>query len=49
MASASGTTVTAIAQLVPAHEDTAPDVIRAFNEKGLAALDPRWAGGRPPD
>ena len=23
------------------------DVIHAFNERGLAALDPRWAGGRP--
>ncbi|MGH3376180.1 MAG: IS630 family transposase [Actinoallomurus sp.] len=47
MASASGTTVTAIAALVQAHEDTVRDVIHAFNEKGLAALDPRWAGGRP--
>ncbi|MEU9993054.1 helix-turn-helix domain-containing protein [Streptomyces sp. NPDC048045] len=46
-ASASGTTVTAIARLVAAHEDTVRDVIHAFNEKGLAALDPRWAGGRP--
>ena len=23
------------------------DVIHAFNAKGLAALDPQWAGGRP--
>ena len=23
------------------------DVIHLFNAKGLAALDPRWAGGRP--
>jgi len=23
------------------------DVIHLFNQKGLAALDPRWAGGRP--
>jgi transposase len=23
------------------------DVIHAFNQRGLAALDPRWAGGRP--
>jgi len=22
-------------------------VIHAFNAQGLAALDPRWAGGRP--
>jgi transposase len=47
MASASGTPVPAIAKLVAAHEDTVRDVIHAFNEKGLAALDPRWAGGRP--
>src|SRR5256886_15227082 len=47
MASASGTTVPAIARLVAAHQDTVRDVIHAFNEKGLAALDPQWAGGRP--
>jgi len=47
MASASGTRVPAIARLVAADEDTVRDVIHAFNEKGLAALDPRWAGGRP--
>ena len=38
MASASGTTVPAIARLVAAHEDTVRDVIHAFNERGLAAL-----------
>ena len=47
MASASGTLVPAIARLVAADEDTVRDVIHAFNAKGLAALDPRWAGGRP--
>jgi transposase len=47
MASASGTRVPAIARLVAADEDTVRDVIHAFNAKGLAALDPRWAGGRP--
>jgi transposase len=47
MASASGTPVPAIARLVAADEDTVRDVIHAFNDKGLAALDPRWAGGRP--
>ena len=47
MASASGTTVPAIARLVAADEDSVRDVVHAFNEKGLAALDPRWAGGRP--
>ena len=47
MASASGTPVGAIARLVAADEDTVRDVIHLFNEKGLAALDPQWAGGRP--
>lgn len=45
LASASGTPVSAIARLVAADEDTVRDVIHAFNERGLAALDPRWAGG----
>ena len=47
LASASGTPVQAIARLVAADEDTVRDVIHAFNQWGLAALDPRWAGGRP--
>jgi transposase len=47
LASASGTPVPAIARLVAAHEDTVRDVIHAFNARGLAALDHRWAGGRP--
>ena len=47
MASASGTLVPAIARLVAADEDTVRDVIHLFNAKGLAALDPGWAGGRP--
>jgi transposase len=47
MASASGTPISAIARLVAADEDTVRDVIHAFNERGLAALDPQWAGGRP--
>src|SRR5438067_1803074 len=47
MASASGTPAPAIARLVAADEDTVRDVIHAFNEKGLPALDPQWAGGRP--
>ena len=44
MASASGTLVPAIARLVAADEDTVRDGIHTFNAKGLAALDPRWAG-----
>ena len=47
MASAAGTLVPAIARLVAAGEGTVRDVIHVFNAKGLAALDPRWAGGRP--
>ena len=47
LASASGTPVSAIARLVAADEDTVRDVIHAFNQRGLAALDPQWAGGRP--
>src|SRR2546421_7883127 len=47
MASASGTLVPAIARLGAADEDTVRDVIHLFNQKGLAALDPQWAGGRP--
>jgi Winged helix-turn helix len=35
--------VPSIARLVAADEDTVRDVIHAFNEKGLAALDPQWA------
>lgn len=47
MASASGTPVASIARLVAAHEDTVRELIHTFNEIGLDALDPRWAGGRP--
>jgi transposase len=47
MASASGNTNEAIAALVAADPDTVRDVIHTFNDRGLACLDPRWAGGRP--
>src|SRR4051812_47178914 len=47
LASASGNTVPAIARLVAADEDTVREVIHRFNELGMGALDPRWAGGRP--
>ena len=47
MASASGTLVPAIARLVAADEDKVRDVIHAFNARGLAALGPQRAGGRP--
>src|SRR3954471_9928419 len=41
MASSSGTPVSAIARLLAADEDTVPDVIQAFNERGW----PRWTLG----
>ena len=47
LASSAGTLVPAIARLVAADEDTVRDVIHAFNARGLDALDPQWAGGRP--
>ncbi len=46
LASAGGNRVPVSAQLVQADEDTVRDVIHRFNEIGMAALDPRWAGGR---
>jgi transposase len=50
LASSSGTPVPAVARLVAADDDTVRDVIRALNQRGLAALDPQWAGGvSPPD
>lgn len=47
MASASGNTVPAIAKLVVTSEDRVREMIHRFNEKGMASLDPQWAGGRP--
>ena len=47
LASSAGTPVPAIARLIAADEDTVRDVIHAFNQRGLDALDPQWAGGRP--
>jgi hypothetical protein len=47
LASSSGTPVPAIARLVAADQDTVRDVIHAFNQRGLTALDPHWAGGAP--
>src|SRR3954463_3690036 len=47
LASAGGNSVPVIARLVAADEDTVRAVIHRFNELGMGALDPRWAGGRP--
>jgi len=47
LASAGGNSVPVIARLVAADEDTVREVIARFNELGMKALDPHWAGGRP--
>lgn len=47
LASAGGSRVSVIAQLVQADEGTVRDVFHWFNKVGLACLDPMWAGGRP--
>lgn len=46
-ASAGGNTVPVIARLVQTSEDRVREMIHRFNERGMASLDPRWAGGRP--
>lgn len=47
LASAGGNTVPVIARLVQAAPDRVREVIHDFNARGLEALDPKWAGGRP--
>ena len=47
MASASGTPVPAIARLVAADNGHRPGCDPRVQRAGLAAVDPRWAGGRP--
>ena len=46
-ASAGGNTVPVIARLVVTSEDRVREMIHRFNDKGMASLDPQWAGGRP--
>lgn len=46
-ASAGGNTVPVIARLVATSEDRVREMIHRFNDKGMASLDPQWAGGRP--
>ena len=48
LASAGGNSVPVIAKLVHTSPDRVREMIHAFNQKGMAALDPQWAGGRPP-
>lgn len=47
LASAGGNDVAVIARLVQTSPDRVREMIHAFNEAGMAALDPQWAGGRP--
>jgi transposase len=47
LASAGGNDVAVIARLVHTSPDRVREMIHAFNDKGMKALDPRWAGGRP--
>jgi len=47
LASAGGNDVAAIARLVQTSPDRVREVIHSFNDKGMRALDPQWAGGRP--
>jgi len=46
-ASAGGNTVAVIAELVATSPDRVREMIHRFNDKGMASLDPQWAGGRP--
>jgi transposase len=45
--SAQGQAVPDIAHLLDCSPEYVRTVIHAFNESGLAALDPKWSGGRP--
>ena len=47
LASAGGNDVAAVARLVHTSPDRVHEIIHAFNDKGMKALDPKWAGGRP--
>jgi transposase len=47
LASAGGNDVGTIARLVQTSPDRVREMIHAFNDKGMVALDPQWAGGRP--
>jgi transposase len=47
LASVGGNDVAVIARLVQTSPDRVREMIHSFNEKGMRALDPQWAGGRP--
>ncbi|WP_309117964.1 IS630 family transposase, partial [Saccharothrix sp.] len=46
LVSGQGQAVRDITSLMQVSEDCVRDVIHAFNERGFAALDPKWSGGR---
>ena len=48
LASFQGRSASGAAEMFAASAQYAREVIRAFNESGFAALDPKWSGGRPP-
>ncbi|MFI9433275.1 helix-turn-helix domain-containing protein [Streptosporangium sp. NPDC052375] len=45
--SGQGRSVPDSTSLMRVGDDYVRDVIHAFNERGFAALDPKWGGGRP--
>jgi transposase len=47
LASVQGRNVTQIAEMFAASPGYVREVIHTFNDKGFAALDPKWSGGRP--
>src|SRR5690242_16282147 len=47
LASMQGRSPAEAAGMFAATAQYAREVIHAFNEKGFAALDPKWSGGRP--
>jgi transposase len=47
LASVQGRSAADAAAMFAATPQYAREVIHAFNEKGFAALDPKWSGGRP--
>src|SRR4051794_35837311 len=47
LASVQGRSAAEAAAMFAATAQYAREVIHAFNEKGFAALDPKWNGGRP--
>jgi len=47
LASAGGNSVDAIPRLVQTSPDQVREMLHRFSERGMASLDPRWAGGPP--